>query len=723
MDAIRIEEKTNMGRTFTLALVIFLVILFATVGHAATITVTTNVHETGSSPDCSLYEAIEAANTNAAFGGCPAGQASPVVDTIAFNITTGGGAVKTIVPNTSMPDLTDPVFIDGSTQPGADCSVPGGLKVELIGVLAAGAGIRIAAGGAGSTVKGLVINLYSGAGIVIFGNNNLIVCNYIGTNVAGTTDNGNTGDGITIDSGSDNTIGGVSTADRNLISGNNANGILIRRSVAPASGNKVLGNYIGTNSAGTGALQNTELGVGVSGASDTLIGDDVAGAGNIISGSRTNGVGINKIGAFNAQNTTIENNIIGLDAAGTAPIVNLGVGIDVDNSSTTRIGGSTPLSRNVIGGNQNSGVRILSGATNVTIEGNYIGTDITGTLDRGNIFHGIQVIQATGVVIGGASAAQRNLISGNNQFGIHLQDTSDTVVKGNFIGTSADGLSAIGNGEGGIKASGIPLTGATIGGTTPGEGNRVMGNGDVGVRVESGTGVTILGNEIFGNADLGIDLGLNSGVGDGVSPNDTGDPDGGPNEMQNYPVLAAARFGASTQIVGTLNSTASRNFRIEFFSSPTADPSGFGEGQVYLGAISVTTNGSGNAAFNTILPASTSMGHVVTATATDTVANTTSEFSQARTLTQPTAAGVTLGGRVIDPNGRGIAKAAVILTDARGNTMRTLSNPFGYYSFPDIPAGETVFVSVTAKGYIFVPRAVVVLDELTNVDLIGIQVE
>src|SRR5262249_46197582 len=130
---------------------------------------------------------------------------------------------------------------------------------------------------------------------------------------------------------------------------------------------------------------------------------------------------------------------------------------------------------------------------------------------------------------------------------------------------------------------------------------------------------SIRGNSIFSNTQLGIDLGDN-----GVSANDAGDVDNGPNTFQNFPVLIKAIGGASTIIQGTLNSTASRTFTIDFFASPACDATGNGEGQTYLGSTNVTTDGSGNASFTTTL--SVMSTGVATATATDANGNS-SEFS------------------------------------------------------------------------------------------------
>ena len=145
----------------------------------------------------------------------------------------------------------------------------------------------------------------------------------------------------------------------------------------------------------------------------------------------------------------------------------------------------------------------------------------------------------------------------------------------------------------------------------------------VGVTGAASTKNAIEGNSIFGNtglntiAGLGIDL-----FGDGLTPNDAGDADTGPNDLQNFPVLTSANFNAGTAAVsGTLNSAVSTQYRIEFFSNTSCDPTGYGEGQTFLSAMSVTTNGSGNATINTNL-AGVQLGQYITATATDPTGNT-----------------------------------------------------------------------------------------------------
>jgi hypothetical protein len=162
----------------------------------------------------------------------------------------------------------------------------------------------------------------------------------------------------------------------------------------------------------------------------------------------------------------------------------------------------------------------------------------------------------------------------------------------------------------------------TIGGAGAGAGNVIAFNGGDGVAVWSGTGNAILSNSIFDNGGLGIEL---LELVFGVTPNDAGDGDAGANNLQNFPILTSAS-GGSTIIQGNLNSTASTQFRLEFFSTAACDPSGNGEGASFIGATTVLTDGSGDAIINATFPATVPPGHVVTATATD-PSNNTSEFS------------------------------------------------------------------------------------------------
>jgi hypothetical protein len=215
------------------------------------------------------------------------------------------------------------------------------------------------------------------------------------------------------------------------------------------------------------------------------------------------------------------------------------------------------------------------------------------------------------------------------------------VVQGNRIGTGKNGA-PLGNFNDGVLLD--SASGCQIGGASPGAGNVVAFNGppfdlpddadDVadegaGVVVSSNANNHILRNSIFSNFGLGIDLSSNFPL-DGVTPNDPGDGDGGPNGRQNFPVInSATSTGVKTIIRGELDSAAGETYIVQFFSSPAADPSGNGEGKTYLGQrTNVTTDASGHASFRFVYKKEIRRGWVsATATSSD---DGTSEFSNAR---------------------------------------------------------------------------------------------
>ena len=343
--------------------------------------------------------------------------------------------------------------------------------------------------------------------------------------------------------------------------------------------------------------------------------------------------GIN-IGSTATENV-VENNYIGTDITGAMDLGNVGNGIDILGHTNT-IGGSVPSSRNVISGNQASGIAIRFGASNNSVEGNFIGTDVTGTAALPNTNHGVVLDSlAHDNFVGGSTSGARNVISGNAQEGVRIQGgagTTGNLIQGNFIGTSVNGTDPLANSQDGVGFR-TSASGNTVGGTATGEGNLISGNTDDGIQVGSPADPTptmnaLLRNSIFGNGALGIDL----DPGNGVTPNDAGDADTGPNNLQNFPELTSAASNATTTTIGgTLNSEANKQYRLEFFSNSACDPSGNGEGQTFLGTSSTTTDVTGNATFTASLPVAVAVGQVVTATATD-PANNTSEFSACRTV-------------------------------------------------------------------------------------------
>ena len=375
---------------------------------------------------------------------------------------------------------------------------------------------------------------------------------------------------------------------------------------------------------------------------------------------------------INASSDSVTGNFIGTAASGVTAAGNAAGVFAVDSPGTT-IGGSTPAARNVISGNDGDGV-VLIRSSNSSVKGDYIGTDKTGSIDLGNGGAGINILGGTGVTIGGPSSGLGNVISGNGGPGVEIQPSGvsngSETVQGNRIGIGASGSIDLGNGSNGISieagdgntiggtgaagnavffnVNGIVLSSSdnTLSGNAVENNDRVglfiqgssntiganvvLGNAVTGVLVASGTGNTITGNQIVANTGLGIDL--QTGGSFGVTANDADDPDTGPNNLQNYPVLSSAvrTSNGLTTVSGTLNSLHSTTFKIEFFVA-IADPSGHGEGFLFLGTTTITTNSGGDRSF-AFATAQLAPGQLVTATATNTVTGDTSEFSANATV-------------------------------------------------------------------------------------------
>jgi hypothetical protein len=423
------------------------------------------------------------------------------MDTIAFNIAPGG--VQTIRPTTILPTITDPVVIDGSTQPG----FAGTPLIVLSGDRAGfGAnGLTITAGY--STVAGLVINGFQGVspdggnGIVLLTiGNNLLVGNFIGTDATGTFFVTNTGNGVRVDS-SNNTIGGTTPQARNVLSGQQGHGI----SITSGSGNVVQGNFIGTDVTGTRALVNHN-GIDISaGADNTTIGGTAPGAGNLISGYSYNG--ISSSGAVHGL--VIQGNYIGTDVTGTRALRSGITGVLLGPGTINAIiGGTEAGDRNLINANSGPGISVTGvGTTGTVIAGNYIGTDVTGTRAFGN-GSGVSLSSSSGTTVGGTSTGARNLISGNRSAGIEIANSAANLVQGNYIGTDATGTAGVGNGTGVLVAN---ASNNAIGGTSPGAGNLISGNTLYGVHVSASNNRierNYIGTDVTGVAPLGNGTGV-----------------------------------------------------------------------------------------------------------------------------------------------------------------------------------------------------------------------
>jgi len=369
---------------------------------------------------------------------------------------------------------------------------------------------------------------------------------------------------------------------------------------------------------------------GVSIVAGNLIGGTNPGSRNIVSGNSSAIPGDYSAGVvvgFGVSSNIVAGNYIGTNAPGTLALPNgsglIGDGVVVNVAADTVIGGTAKGAGNVISGNVSAGINVGFSIRTV-IQGNLIGTNAAGTAALPNRT-GISCGQTLSTVIGGGSPGAPNLISGNTANGLLIIfGAKQASVSGNFIGTDITGTAPLGNGQNGIAIR-LFSTGNTIGGEA-GLSNVIAYNGAAGVAIgsdpsDTSAGNRVSGNSIHDNGGLGIDL-----AGGGVTPNDPGDSDTGPNTLQNYPVLSSAvSDGISTRVQGTLDSLPATTFTIEFFTSPSCDSSGNGEGQTFLGETSVTTDAFGKASFQVLAP-SRSSNWVVTATATDPAGNT-SEFS------------------------------------------------------------------------------------------------
>jgi hypothetical protein len=287
------------------------------------------------------------------------------------------------------------------------------------------------------------------------------------------------------------------------------------------------------------------------------------------------------------------------------------------------------------------GIRIAGpGANGNRVVGNFIGTNASGTQDLGNGIGGVRISSAPDNTIGGLvtqGSNPRNVISGNGDRGVLITGVmaARNEVVGNYIGTDASGTHRLRNSIGvllsetSLNVIGGPVT------ATSNPGNRISGNSSGGVVIEgaAATGNFILSNSIEANGGLGINLVGGTEDSSGVTENDEDDTDSGPNNLQNSPVLTSAQSSSvDSTIKGTLSSTAETGFTLQFFSSPTADPSGFGEGKKFRFEKNVVTEPTGVASFTFKTKKRVPKGQVVTATAMNGSLEhfgDTSEFSNA----------------------------------------------------------------------------------------------
>ncbi|HSH39387.1 MAG TPA: hypothetical protein VK993_11430 [Chthoniobacterales bacterium] len=346
-------------------------------------------------------------------------------------------------------------------------------------------------------------------------------------------------------------------------------------------------------------------------------------------GSDANGYGVKVL----AGGCVIEGNFFGTDGSDSSAFRNDPIGVYIA-ASGTQVGGNTPAARNVIGGSS-IGIYVVQPGPgtleDIKISGNQIGTNpqppgsSSGKAEGVPNGTGIQGFanRKGGVVIGGTTPAEGNLISGNS-VGI---EGAQFLIQGNSIGLQPDRSEPVVNQYAGIS---IRSSDNMIGGFEPGAGNRIAFNQHgVALLYASRQGVmflsafrnTILSNSIFANSVIGIDLSARF-LPDGPTSNDFGDADAGPNNLQNFPVIAAVKQAEGGAVIsGALNSTPSSTFTVQIFETLPDN-----RGQNLLGTLSVITDQGGSVPFELLYPGTVANDSVITATATDAAANT-SEFS------------------------------------------------------------------------------------------------
>jgi titin len=546
------------------------------------------VTTTADSGPGSLRDAINQINADTGHTLYPS-PSNPSVDEIDFAITaasnTGGGfnattGVATIAPLTTLPTITNAMILNGTSQPG----YAGSPLIALSGASVRNGirGLSISAGS--STVEGLDVNQFFGYEIDLTTNGgDLIQSNYIGTDVTGTQPL-TSGDeiGVLVDSSSSgNTIGGTTATARNIISGNSRDGIDL-----DGSGNVVQGNYIGTDVTGAFALGNALNGIVING-NNNLIGGPAAGEGNVVSANTGDRGGV----AITGTGNSVQGNLIGTDYTGTRTtdpnghaLGNAHNGVNVGAIALANIiGGTAPGAGNVIAGTLTNlggtlaygygdGVALVD-SVDTLVQGNFIGTDRTGTLNLGNL-GGIFISASNNDTVGGGTSGAGNTIAfnggagvtvtGPNAFGetvlgntiannggdgVFIDGASGISIAGNYIGTKATGAAAVPNGGNGVNIT-DGASNVTVGGTMPAARNVISANTGNGVVIQGSSGNVVQGNYIgtdvtgtvaLGNGGSGVVVsgGSNNTIG-GTDSNAPGAPLAGAGNL----ISGQANFGA-----------------------------------------------------------------------------------------------------------------------------------------------------------------------------------
>lgn len=477
--------------------------------------------------------------------------------------------------------------------------------------------------------------------------NDKIQGNMIGTNANGDTPVPNGRHGIVISGSEGVTIGGAQTELKNVISGNDQDGVYI----VGSSDTKVEGNFIGTTVDGTQELANGKNGVTVIESDNNTVGGTETSSRNLISGNAEHGIRIEK-----SSYNKVQGNYIGTDKDGGQSLPNGNDGVSILHGSYNLIGGATSQPGaspgNVVSGNGEDGI-VIESSTELQsgfnqVQGNLIGTNAAGDDPLGNGTtsssamnqkgRGVRIFASRGNTIGGTQSATRNVISANSSSGILMEARSEeNKVQSNYIGTDASGR-RLGNAYHGVSI--VDSNENQIGGLESNAANLIAFNGLNLFPLENHNGVAVIGqsygnsilsNRIYDNGGVQIDLNQ-----DGPTPNDPSDSDDGPNSLQNYPTFDATVTPTSTIVSGKLEGTRSHvQYTLQFFSANFCHLNR-GSADVLLGTRDVTAPvGGGTAEFTFAFPIRAQ--GFVTATATDASLageGGTSEFSECFTPLQ-----------------------------------------------------------------------------------------
>jgi titin len=432
--------------------------------------------------------------------------------TVRFNIPTNdpglSNGVYTIYPSGQLPPLVaNGTVIDATTQPG----YAGSPIVALDGshlspqIEFSIGGIYIYAGNC--TLRGLALDNFTNSGVNLLYNysaSNHVQGCYIGIAPNGTTGASNGYEGINISAGAQANVIGGTNASQRNVISGN-NGYAITITSTNSNGNVISGNYIGTDASGTFSVNNTYNGIGIfGGSSSNIIGGSAAGAGNVISGNAGYGIYISD---SNTLGTVVQGNFIGTDLHGTNAVPNTYMGVGVwSGAANTLIGGTTAAERNVVSGNGNNGVTIGgAGSGGNVVEGNYIGVTSNGLGVLPNNGWGMYVESCLQ-----SNIIESNVICGNALDGIYLYQSTNNTVQGNDIGVAGNGTTALPNGGNGVY---LYLSESNlIGGAGAGEGNVISGNTGGGIFFDEATNNVVQGNDIGVAAD-GVTARPNNGIG------------------------------------------------------------------------------------------------------------------------------------------------------------------------------------------------------------------